>query len=542
MKSETRTFRLKVLSPVHIGCGHVYEPTSFVIKVDKRVLVGFDSLVFLESLTREKVDSFSGLCKQGTVESLLDIYRFISDEAQDIDGREVGVGAEFIGHYQSVLQMDRNNVRKNLNQFEIHRTAFTPLGGQVYIPGSAVKGSLRTAILNSRYKKQFKNENNNRKLQKKILNGKFETDPFSRVKVSDFRPVGPVTCRIVYAVCKKKKKGKKSSTVYQIMEVIEPGGVFEGTVTIQVLDKKEVLEEEAVIKIPIDFAEIRTSLTSFFGGECQREAHEAKIIGVQHHVQADNGMVMRIGRHSGAECVTIADKRRILSKVKKGKDQILDHATTIWFASDRKDPMGTETLKPFGWVALYEREEFIRRQAAELEDRKKKEEKKRKAEEELKKYPWRPWLKNIQDIDDWGMFRQLVLDNKEAASWRDVEEVGPAIFDIARRVRKKKSGKWAEERDILIDEWLKPTGREWPVGEQKNREKPPASPLVTKILEYKDWGEFKQSPIAYEELDFDAANALQKKFIEWGCKAKKAKNEKKEAWRLLQSRRKQLKS
>lgn len=50
MKSTTYYCRLKVLSPVHIGCDEVYEPTGFAIDEEQKKLIAFEAASFLSRL------------------------------------------------------------------------------------------------------------------------------------------------------------------------------------------------------------------------------------------------------------------------------------------------------------------------------------------------------------------------------------------------------------------------------------------------------------------------------------------------------------
>jgi len=43
--------RLHVLSPIHIGCDDIFEPTSFVIDENRNKLVEFDPADFIKHLT-----------------------------------------------------------------------------------------------------------------------------------------------------------------------------------------------------------------------------------------------------------------------------------------------------------------------------------------------------------------------------------------------------------------------------------------------------------------------------------------------------------
>ncbi len=66
-------------------------------------------------------------------------------------------------------------------------------------------------------------------------------------------------------------------------------------------------------------------------------------------LQTGHVFLTRVGRHCGAESVTVAGLRSIKIMGKKGeKPRQLDHALTAWMAADSK---GQERdLLPFGWI------------------------------------------------------------------------------------------------------------------------------------------------------------------------------------------------
>jgi CRISPR-associated protein Csm5 len=72
--------------------------------------------------------------------------------------------------------------------------------------------------------------------------------------------------------------------------------------------------------------------------------------GTQGRAMADGqGFLLRVGRHSGAESVTVDAPRAI--KIMKGKGNQADwatEATTLWLAAEDKDQM--ENLQAFGWI------------------------------------------------------------------------------------------------------------------------------------------------------------------------------------------------
>ncbi len=353
---------IKILSPVHLGCDEVYDPLSFRLDEEKKTLVVFYSLTFLFQLRKERLKDFSTICKKGTPSSILEIYKFIRRESPE--GRRVSVTEGFVEHYNKTLSLptaDQKKIQQELNNFIIQRTAFLPTSNRPYIPGSALKGSLRTAYLNflctDKKDEQLKNRNG-KELEKFLMGGTFSTDPFRFVKVSDFLPVGDAKTKIVYAVNEKKRISEfVPRGPHQILEVIEPGAVFRGTITIDKTDPalgvKNVVETKVLLE----------SLKVFFGEELERESQELARIKREHSVKPlkNEDVPMRIGRHSGAESVTIARVRSILIRGVKGQTHNAKGATTFWLAADARTAKQSKSLSPFGWVSLHMTDEETKR-------------------------------------------------------------------------------------------------------------------------------------------------------------------------------------
>lgn len=357
-KKEIVRCHIKTFSPVHIGCDEVYEPMGFVIDEAQHQLIIIDPFSFFQQMSTAERQKFTAICRQGTIPSLLEIYKFL--RGRKASGKVVELCPGLVKHYQQTVSIsigDVKKIQKELNNFTITRTAFLTHDGRPYIPGSAIKGALRTAYLNSQQK--IKNlpkggeKASSRELEKDLLDGgSFETDPFRMLKVSDFLPVGEVKTRVVYAVNEKKKLSKfEARGPYQILEVVEPGAVFTGWLSL------EVPEAAARIKTPLTRRSLFTGLSSFYHGEKTREDGELLNIGVKKVAVTapENGFLLRLGRHSGAESVTIEGHRHI--RIMQGKGQpamFLDQATTLWLAANQAKPTQKETLLPFGWAVVEE--------------------------------------------------------------------------------------------------------------------------------------------------------------------------------------------
>jgi CRISPR-associated protein Csm5 len=201
-------------------------------------------------------------------------------------------------------------------------------------------------LRNYYYKDRFGKINYDaKKLESDILKyKKFQEDPFSLVRVSDFRPVGQPKVKVTYAINVKKSSGKPGRGPYQIVEALLEGE-FEGTITILKYQKSS----ERRIDSPLSFEEIKGALKGFYGKELEREKKEMEKTGISYKAIQQPTIPIRIGRHSGAECVTIEGFRviRIMGSNTPGATP-----TTLWLASeDRSKP---QNAMPFGWCSVIE--------------------------------------------------------------------------------------------------------------------------------------------------------------------------------------------
>ncbi|MFQ3675749.1 MAG: type III-A CRISPR-associated RAMP protein Csm5 [Endomicrobiia bacterium] len=379
---EQYKLNLHIISPVHIGCDEVYEPTNFVINEQKKKLIHFDPLDFVKILSSEDKNKFSQICMS---DDLLEIFKFIKQKYNsNVNGREIDIAEGLIKHYNKVLVSKTFNKKEVINQFLINRTVYNPNNNLPYIPGSSIKGALRTAYLTELSLKnnlkncweKYLNERDmltdkdsyywidrkdvSRKFEKDLLAGSFATDPFRLVKVSDFLPTKDVQTKIFYAMNKKKKKSKyEARGPFQIFETIVHGSVFEGNITVFKPEKN------AEIKRTIQLDSLLKSAHNLYYKLMQKEIKMLNTIDINFRPTIKKGLpydsfgkttfIIRIGRHSGAEAVTIEGNRKI--KIQQGNKppKFLGESTTTWLTSSEVGNLSTNnTLLPFGWAILEE--------------------------------------------------------------------------------------------------------------------------------------------------------------------------------------------
>jgi len=159
---------------------------------------------------------------------------------------------------------------------------------------------------------------------------------------------------------------------------------------------------------------------------------------------------------------------------------------------------------------------------------------KKQQEEENRRFPWRSQLDRIKAISDWGSFKQLVLDNEALSPYREEKEVAEAVFSKAKEVRETWLKNWDISRDELIAKWLEPAGVGWEslAMESEALEKR-GSEEYRKVDQLGDWNVFKSSKIDPSRLPEDALRLLAKKMESWGCNERKAKEDKRQAYKRV---------
>lgn len=356
--------KLHVLTPIHIGMGDAYDPTQFVIDKDGLMYV-FDTNDFLKSLDAEKSMEFCKLADNAN--NPVPVFRFFREnfDKTKIKYREVKVSKDLCERYEQICKSGSLS-KEAINQFELKRTIYNPIKGVPYIPGSSLKGCLKTIWMSEVNKKtsQIKDEKDIKKLELAILKGTFNKDPFRLFKVSDLYPIGNKDAsqtEIKYAVMFPRKDNKKQRGDLTVaLEVISKGQIFEGIITINDMtgipkNSKPLhnVKMEDLVKCSAGFYGQKIKLGNKFlaskgaVGLSISPAFQSKFM--------KTCFPICLGHHSGAELITIDDNRRIKISPPsvKPKDAIYKpYSTTFWLASNKRKPESPKGLVPFGWVML----------------------------------------------------------------------------------------------------------------------------------------------------------------------------------------------
>lgn len=381
------------LSPVHMGTDADYEPANYVI--DDGVLYEFDGLAALSALPEAQCKRLNTILNGRSSENmLLDVQSFFHhnrDHLIAVSRHQVKVNPSVESFYQERIgkvTQHESGGRRVQNKLEIERTAWNPLSGDAIMPGSGLKGAIRTALLNAKnegrsldYALKRERRQANRKLQQQLFKGSFHTDPLRLVSLGDASLAHPQSfaTQVNFALNRKKQavtdaSGKlrqskaEQAGLYQLLECLpamQPRA-FTGSLGIQ---RETGMPHDKWPSIQFDLGEIATACNHFY---LERIKLELALLKQRRFV--DNAWIdrielllsqgwfkdalgekraflLRVGRHSGAESVTLNGLRNIkIMKARGEKPDFLDHAKTIWLAGDERQLQ--TNMMPFGWLLV----------------------------------------------------------------------------------------------------------------------------------------------------------------------------------------------
>lgn len=363
---------ISTLSPVHIGCGEDYEPTNYVMH--DQCLHYFDVFSIADILSdddRKKLDDINK-----SKSPLLALQKFFWDRKNKLMLRKEAsrvVAYDVFKKYSDTLGKPANvesSGKQVFNALEIARTAFNTHSQQPILPGSSIKGAIRTAILNGRNKGEEKNLKP-RELEKELLEGSFETDPLRLLKVTDaLFDESAIAPKVMFENNIKRvavKAGKPTRQLLSLMrEVIPEHNHNAFSLNIAIQDLLGIKNEKTPsLKISLTavakhcnafYVEIfKSELKRFTQRGCLNEnwarCSEKTLQLIAPFIASNAGMVLRVGRHSGAESVTLDGVRSI--KIMKGPGKPPSYekvATTDWLVSEREK--SEVNLMPFGWLFI----------------------------------------------------------------------------------------------------------------------------------------------------------------------------------------------
>jgi len=353
VKSERTRLILTALSPIHVGCGQDYAPYEYV-----EIEAGNVAVFGTEHLMRAIPEQ---------------ARPHLAKAAQDPDRPERKLQQVIAKFRDALLAQDGIRIIPKLarrlpdgtNIRRIERTSFDPLTDVALLPGSSIKGALRTAWLGQ---------------HRDLLRVGIPEDPLRLLAIAD-APARDEARALMFLQRVHKKPlhhepGSPSSVRYDyLLEAIQRRGKFQAELTLrqpehganvrgQIRSLAELvavanahykpeldncLAYLADMKIGFGYGAdwvdwIDKNINQPTGKAKDPKTGEIREVMTFGGMMAEGrGLLLRIGKHGGAESLSLPGQRQIRTKY---GTKTTTHTMTLT-ANDENEPNKTE---PFGWV------------------------------------------------------------------------------------------------------------------------------------------------------------------------------------------------
>jgi CRISPR-associated protein Csm5 len=318
-------YRLTILSPVHISSAEEYELNYNLLQRDGFVYL-YDEFILVEFFLAYDIT---------IPPNLQELKNLISHKSDEIINSNL--------HLRKI-EINFSNINKPL--LSQITTADFPI-----MPGSSIKGSLRTAILNCMANNketcgQIINKCRDKNFDEKRFKKRFDNDLakiFKYLKITD--SLVPLDTKVYKTINVKKNKShqsnreKKVEEISNYVEAIKPGQSFE-------IEIKDISEEHI-------FQNLRQISNKFyipFFADDEKQYFTKKTDAIEIAKNAQKGMfLINVGRFSGAQRKSLNNLRDI--QASKADDKSTTTARTFAIENSSNDKIYYEhELLPFGWI------------------------------------------------------------------------------------------------------------------------------------------------------------------------------------------------
>ncbi len=332
-----------ILSPLHIGTGNQIEPFDYVIKNGRLYRISLED--FLCQLSEERRKIFEDIVDSG---SLNRIRKYIIEEInlQKYSAYSVEV-------IEKIERLYLSKIDDIQNQLLIDPFIRTGTENRPYIPGSSIKGSIRTALIseiaqnsNLPRPKGYREES---EFESRILGctGREKNDPFRGIKITDgmLAPDSTIISQVTN-VTRDRNRNLQPNNIQLICEVTRSkvsgkSIEFESKLTIDTnLSSADYLSKSFTI------GQIGEACNSFYKDKLRVEDEKFYAASAVSDISnsllneemEDGSFLMRLGRFSGVESVTLDKYRNPRPPGKK----------RIWGTSRNL----AEMKYPLGWIRM----------------------------------------------------------------------------------------------------------------------------------------------------------------------------------------------
>jgi len=562
--------KVEILSPVHIGSGDTVDPFHYLID-DHRTCHFIDPGAW--AADHPDPEELARQFSSGNIAEMRASMAAQIDPTAYAERSCRVVSDKIISDYESHL-----NTAESRNQLLLSPNLIAGGGGPL-LPGSSLKGAIRTAVID--WLDQEKNlrlkESRNLREQSQNLErffGSISENSFQALKIADCEAA--CDSSLIVEARELRRNPEKAVTPKASCEIL--ASRLLGEEGDHILNTRIVLgrpdESGAELKLKngekLDWTRLCELVNAYSSQRYQEE--QQKFWNREHFIQTrealqqienqiltppPDSMVLKVGHYSQVEYVTVKNNRPQTRKAKDGGN--LPHGTTRTLA---------DGIYPFGWVLLTpcreaeylllqqqrdqrnydlrqkrenQREHYrqvvaVQREEA-LRQRKKREQQQREREERLREEQEKPWLtvvRQLVQVSDWGSLKQT-LQRDDLKAFCEEKSLAEAILNCAEKLRQQRPDKWNNERSEQVNNWLEPSGLELQPFEQKDSDSFDQPEDYAQIEALTAFGDYQAAGINPEQLSPQALQCLVDKMKQWGCDHRKAKKNKQQAYKHVLS-------
>lgn len=350
---QLQNFRCSItpLTPIYIGCGEAYTPADYVI--DDGVLYSFDPANV--PLTPGLFNKLLEASRSNDITAVPAFFATNKERYSAFSQHAVEVSPVVEKSYQLMVQ-NRNKANQNVILKSTARIRSDGVA-EPYIPGSGIKGAIRTALVNRLVGDQKQSFG----FEKRLFGKNFSDSPLRFLSVSDFLTQGNAKTRI--EECRRREKDKEATvSIPQKFEFILQGQyrLFNGEIRLQkphgelaiaseqlYTSVKEIVKDLNLFyleRFKEDAGHVLWQKSQINGSQWIREMRSV-LAALAPEMEAGRVALIRIGGDIGAECLTLRNGSAQIKNIKAPKEP-MKYSTTAWCAS-----VGSDVL-PFGWALI----------------------------------------------------------------------------------------------------------------------------------------------------------------------------------------------
>jgi CRISPR-associated protein Csm5 len=350
-----------IFSPIHIGTGNDLDPFSYVLRKNGEIfeMCRYDLLKLLKLADGKDFAKIQELSLKPSKWNFLEIRRTVgavlSKYENAITEKKEIPYTDFIEKYDESIKSGLPNQNQDINMLNISETYRD--GGKLTIPGSSLKGAIRTAILQE---------------AGVFDNIPINEDPFKMLSVDDIH-FNEQKISLGYYLNYKidnisEPKSKRLTQASEVIKQGQSGLRFKITVKKYLKNKDDILNQtilrldkfelfKIINKHYLDLFEYDYSLFKKYApnGWFVKKVDEKLLNSCNESRRA----FIKVGFHSGALGVTYKPKppqfnnRKIQIKQREGPPIEANEPTTMWhFSLKNGENTKPNDLYPSGWLLL----------------------------------------------------------------------------------------------------------------------------------------------------------------------------------------------